>query len=284
MEYSTIDNKLQELIQACTRTKNYKKLAVVGLMLISNKIDELGIKLGLKPRNKDNGEWIYECMKSINIFLDNNLKFVLFEENLLNVTKRIEEDFKKNINNISIKFVKIVFNTYYDLRKIEVPNLYKSYNSIETGSENSNLLYSMLNSEFNVHKSDNSSKTNKLLISHLESESKTLQSKLKKKYDKDSFKKMLLLKSAQSTIEKEQNKTEYEGSLINNLNYQSSKPFLLGYLFISIFILFFLLTTVMIIQAVIVPTASLTSSFLILIFSIPCLISLIIYWYNFKER
>jgi len=284
MEYSTVDNKLQELTQICVKTKNYKKLAVVGLMLISNKIDELGIKLGLKPRDKDEGELIYEYMKAINVFLDDNLKFALFEENLLTVTKRIEEDFKCNIENISVKFVKVAFNAYYELRKIEVPNLYKSYNSVGTGSENNAFLYSALNSRYSANKRDGSNKTNKLLSSHLESESKLLQSKLRKKYDKESFKKMLLLKSAQYSIEKEQNKTEYEGTLANNFNYQRSKPLLLGYLFLSIFILFFLLTTVMIVQAVIVPKASLTSSFLILLFSVPCLLMLIIYWYNFKER
>jgi len=284
MEYSIIDNKLEELIQACTKTKNYKKIAVVGLMLISNKTDEIGIKLGLKPRNKDDGELIYEYMKAINVFLETNLKFTLFEENLLNTTKRVEEDFKNNSEDISVKFVRPIFDVYYELRRVEVPNLYKSYNNLEMSRENNNLVYSILNSKFNVDKSDNTNKTKKLLMNRLESESKTLQSQLRRKYDKESFKKMLLLKSAQSSIEKEQDKTEYEGILANNLNYQSSKPLLLGYLFLSIFILFFLLTTVMIIQAMIVPAVSLTSSFLILVFSIPCIISLIIYWYNFRVK
>jgi hypothetical protein len=52
MKYNVIDAKLKNLIQVCKETRNYKKLAVASFILTSNRINEIGINLGVRPRNK----------------------------------------------------------------------------------------------------------------------------------------------------------------------------------------------------------------------------------------
>ena len=56
MNTQFIDTKIKSLIQICKDTKNYRKLTIVGYALISNILDETGIKLGLRPRDKGLGE------------------------------------------------------------------------------------------------------------------------------------------------------------------------------------------------------------------------------------
>ena len=56
VNHKILDMKLKNLIFVCKQTGNYKKLAVVGFTLISNLVDEISLKLGIRPRNKDKGE------------------------------------------------------------------------------------------------------------------------------------------------------------------------------------------------------------------------------------
>ena len=44
MSERLLDLKLKRLIQLCKETGNYKKLAVVSFVLVSNMVDEIGIK------------------------------------------------------------------------------------------------------------------------------------------------------------------------------------------------------------------------------------------------
>ncbi|MFX1502763.1 MAG: hypothetical protein ACFFDH_17510, partial [Promethearchaeota archaeon] len=66
MNLSIIDAKLKNLIQVCKETENYKKLAVTSFILTSNMVNEIGIQLGVRPRNKVSGETIFEYMGLIN--------------------------------------------------------------------------------------------------------------------------------------------------------------------------------------------------------------------------
>ena len=67
MNYSIIDSKLKTLIVMCKETGNRKKLAVVSFILVSNILDEIGIKLGIRPRkkNKTPEEHIFRYMQLI---------------------------------------------------------------------------------------------------------------------------------------------------------------------------------------------------------------------------
>ena len=74
MNLQSIDAKIKNLIQVCKETKNYTKLAVVSFILTSNKVSEIGIHLGVRPRDRASGEKICEYMELINEIFQKNLK------------------------------------------------------------------------------------------------------------------------------------------------------------------------------------------------------------------
>jgi len=74
MNDQIIDAKVKSLIQVCKETQNYKKLAVVSFVLTSNRINEIGIYLGVRSRNRASGEKIFEYMELINDIFKKNLK------------------------------------------------------------------------------------------------------------------------------------------------------------------------------------------------------------------
>ena len=52
MNLAVTDSKLKALINVCKQTGNHKKLAVVGFIITGNLLDEIGIRLGVRPRDK----------------------------------------------------------------------------------------------------------------------------------------------------------------------------------------------------------------------------------------
>jgi len=95
MKEQLLDLKLKRLIQLCKETKNYKKLAVVSFVLTSNTIDEIGIKLGMRPREKNAGEKIFEYMELVNKIFALNFKISVFKPKVIEVLSQIELLFLK---------------------------------------------------------------------------------------------------------------------------------------------------------------------------------------------
>ena len=70
--------KLKKLIQACKDSGDFEPLASAVLILTSNLVNEIGINLGIRPREHESGETIGEYMDTINqVFLEINLSFRL---------------------------------------------------------------------------------------------------------------------------------------------------------------------------------------------------------------
>ncbi len=90
MNYAVLDSKIISLVKVCKETQNYKKLAVVSFILTSNLLNEIGVKLGIRPRNKEMGESLYRYMKLINRKLEDNFGMILFEEKPMNIIKVVE--------------------------------------------------------------------------------------------------------------------------------------------------------------------------------------------------
>ena len=114
------------MIQACKETGNFKKLAVVGFISTSNIVDEISLKLGMRPRNRGkNEEMLFEYMGVVNDIFERNLQIQIYNQNLVNSIKEIELLFLRNRGDLPYKYIKNLINVYYELRKINVPNLYK---------------------------------------------------------------------------------------------------------------------------------------------------------------
>ncbi|MFX1257056.1 MAG: hypothetical protein ACFFAN_04305 [Promethearchaeota archaeon] len=278
-----MDSKLKSLIKVCKETGNYKKLAVVSFILTSNLLDEIGVKLGIRPRNKDSNETIFRYMKLINSIIENNFNIVIFKENLISVVKEIEAQFLKRKGDIPLKYIIEIYKIYYELRKIEVPNLYESYKSNLISRSSDLNTYYMLSGKKKRSK-QNSDKIKPLILHKIRETELSVQKELEKEYNKELFESALYLKKVKSSIKnQEKGKVEIKGRLKENISYQRSLDDILGYSFIGVFILFFLLGLVVVIEAICNPSYTGTLSILLLVTFGPATLFFIIFWNYFRK-
>jgi len=278
-----MDVKLKSLINICKQSGNIKKLAIVSFILTSNTLDEIGIKIGMRPREKTSGEAILSYMKLINSVLNNNFQMKLIDNEIIQRIKIIEIQFIKRKGDIPIDYIKEVFSIYYDLRKLNIPNLYDSYSENYT-SQNSALyaLYSSKKSKNNKSKSD---RLKSLILHKLKEEELSLQKKLNKHYDRELFENAIYLKNVRHSIKNEgTSKIEIKGNLKDNMTYQRSLENLLGYSFIGAFILFFLLGLVIGIEAITNPSLAGSLSILLLISFGTSTLFFVLYWNYFWRQ
>ena len=284
MSSKLIDTKIKYLIQICKSTQNYRKLTIVGFVLISNTLDEIGIKLGIRPRDKRSGEKLYKYMELINTVLYDNLKISFFQDELIDLVNLIEIQTIKRDFNIPIEYVKRLYNIYYDLRKLDVPNLHKSL--IDEDYPNISNINFYSNFISGNRASDQKSTAFKtLILQKLKQKEQSIQKALNNEFNKNSFEKAIYLKKIRGSITKNgSDKISIKGQLKDNINYQKSVEDIVGYCFIGAFILFFLLGFVIIIETVIYTALTPTLSILILILFGPAALLLAIYWNYFHNE
>ena len=262
MNEQLLDLKLKRLIQLCKETRNYKKLAVVSFVLTSNAVDEIGIKLGVRPRARNAGEKIFEYMELVNKIFRLNFKVDVFRPELIDVLKKIELLFLKKKGELRFEYIKDIFEVYYELRKLDVPNLHESINS-EVIDKNRNIsMFSFLSGGKNREKSA----LTPILLHRFREEEKALQYQLNKRFDKDAFEKILQLKTIRKSIEqKKGGKIVISGSLKDNISYKQSKEQVGQFFVIGIMILFAMVGSVSLIEALMYDFLSVTISYNLLV-------------------
>ena len=249
MSERLLDVKLKRLIQLCKETGNYKKLAVVSFVLVSNAVDEIGIKLGMRTREKGSGENIFEYMKLVNNIFTLNFNVSVFKPELIEKLSQIELLFLKRQGEINLEHVKSVFEAYYELRKLEVPNLHEKINSEVL---NRNRTVSMLSFLSGGHskrrKSENA--LNPILMQRFKDEEKALQIQLEQKFDKNAFEKILHLKTVRKNLEqKSRGKIVISGALKDNISYRHSKENIGQLMIFSLVILFVMIGAVLLVES-----------------------------------
>ena len=249
MSERLLDVKLKRLIQLCKETGNYKKLAVVSFVLVSNAVDEIGIKLGMRTREKGSGENIFEYMKLVNNIFTLNFNVSVFKPELIEKLSQIELLFLKRQGEINLEHVKSVFEAYYELRKLEVPNLHENINSEVL---NRNRTVSMLSFLSGGHskrrKSENA--LNPILMQRFKDEEKALQIQLEQKFDKNAFEKILHLKTVRKNLEqKSRGKIVISGALKDNISYRHSKENIGQLMIFSLIILFAMIGAVLLVES-----------------------------------
>ncbi|MFX1410423.1 MAG: hypothetical protein ACFFA6_08720 [Promethearchaeota archaeon] len=282
MNYSVPDSKLKHLIQVCKETKNYKKLAVTGFILISNKIDEIGIKLGIRSRNKEKQETIFNYMRIINDVFENNLKIHIFKEELINDTKKSELLFLKNRGNVPFDYIKKIFKLYYDLKELNIPNLHEQLNEDNIlRASNINVL-SFLSPRSKTIKKD-SNRIKPLILQKVKEKEIYVRENLNQNFNSKLFETAIYLKKIKNGLEeKERSKIIFQGTLKDNINYQHSLENILGYFILGIFILMFSLGMIVLVEVMIFPlTISTLGMFLLVFFGLAAL-CFIIYWNSFR--
>ena len=265
MKEQLLDLKLKRLIQLCKETRNYKKLAVVSFVLTSNTVDETGIKLGMRPREKNSGEKLFEYMELVNNIFSVNFSVNVFRAELIDVLKRIELLFLKKEGELSLDYVKEIFEIYYELRKLDVPNLHDNINSEIIDKDRTISLFSFLSGGQNA-KRKNGNLLNPILLHKFKEQEKALQYQLNKQFDKNTFEKILQLKTIRKGIERKKGgKIVISGSLKDNISYMQSKEQVGQFLVIGIIILFAMVGSISLIEALMYGFLSVAISYNLLI-------------------
>ncbi|MDX1798351.1 MAG: hypothetical protein R3255_06855, partial [Candidatus Lokiarchaeia archaeon] len=194
MNLQVIDAKLKNLIQVCKETKNYKKLAVVSFVLTSNKVNEIGINLGVRPRDKGSGEKIFEYMEIINKIFETNLKIPIFQLNHIKTIRECETLFLKSRGHIPYDYIKTIFQIYYELRKLDILNLHKGL-KYDDFIESSKLgVFAFLSPKTKL-KDKNSNDLRPLILQKIRAREARIQKNLKSKLDIKQFETAIYLRS-----------------------------------------------------------------------------------------
>ena len=265
MKEHLLDLKLKRLIQLCKETRNYKKLAVVSFVLTSNTVNEIGIKLGMRSREKNSGEKIFEYMELVNKVFKVNFSVNVFRPELIDVLKRIQLLFLKKEGELSLEYVKEIFEIYYELRKLDVPNLHDSINSEIIDKNRTISLFSFLSGGQNANRKKENL-FNPILLHKFKEEEEALQYQLNQQFDKNTFEKILQLKTIRKGLEKKKGgKIVISGSLKDNISYKQSKEQVGQFLVIGIIILFAMVGGVSLIEALMYGFLSVAISYNLLV-------------------
>jgi len=249
MSERLLDLKLKRLIQLCKETSNYKKLAVVSFMLVSNAVEEIGIKLGMRTRKKNSEENIYEYMKLVNKIFVLNFNITVFKPELIAYLSQIELLFLKRQGDINLEQVKGVIEAYYELRKLEVPNLHENINSEVLNRNRTVSMLSFLSSG-QSKKRKKEKVLNPILMQRFKDEEKALQIQLEDHFDKNVFEKILQLKTVRKNLEqKNKRKIVISGALKDNISYRQSKENIGQLMIFSLIILFAMIGAVLLVES-----------------------------------
>lgn len=222
MSIEVQDAKIKNLIQVCKETGNTKKLAVVSFILTSNKLDEIGIRFGLKHRNKNSGEKLFEYIEKINDFLESNLKINIFKQEQIELLRNCELLFLRSKGDVPYEYIKKVFQIYYDLRKLNIPNLNKTIKSDEFLESSELGLFSFLSPK-SGRRNKNPNKLKPLIVQKINEKQFSLQKELELEFNSQMFEKAIYLHTLKKSLENNRsNKIIFQGTLKQNLTYQRS--------------------------------------------------------------
>jgi hypothetical protein len=282
MNDSVIDSKLKQLIQICKETQNYKKLAVSGFILVSNKMDEFGIRLGLRPRNKEKDEKIFEYMKLINDVFETNLGIHIFREELLDSLKQGETLFLRKRGDIPYSYIKKNFLLYYELRKLDIPNLHDQLTEDNIIKTTNSHLFSFL-SPINRRKKNNTNKLKPLILHKVKEKEIALRESLNYEFNSRTFEQAIYLNKIKKGLEEDgKHKIVIEGALKDNINYQLSLINIVGYFILGAFLAAFCFGLTILIEMMLFPfTVGIFGLSILLLFGIAFFFFLL-YWQNFR--
>ncbi len=253
MSIEVHDAKIKNLIQVCKETGNTKKLAVVSFILTSNKLDEIGIRFGLRHRNKNTGEKLFEYMEQINAFLEYNLKISIFKQEQIELLRNCELLFLKSKGDVPYEYIKKIFQIYYDFRKLKIPNLNKTMKS-DVFLESSELGFFSFLSPKSRRRNKDTNKLKPLIAQKIKEKQFSLQKELELEFNSQMFEKAIYLQSLKKSLENnKRNKIIFQGTLKQNLSYQRSIEDIFKYLLLGLIALIVSLGIIILIELMYYP-------------------------------
>jgi hypothetical protein len=219
----------------------------------------------MRSREKSEGEKIFEYMELVNKIFGVNFSVNVFRPELIDVLKRVELLFLKKEGEIRFEYTREIFEVYYELRKLDVPNLHDSVNSEVIDKNRTISLFSFL-SGGQSGKNKDESKFNPILLHKFKEEEEALRYKLNDQFDKNSFERILQLKTIRKGIERKKGgKIVISGSLKDNVSYKQSKEQVGQFLVVGIMILFAMVGSICLIEALMYGFLSVAISYNLLV-------------------
>lgn len=278
-----LDVKLKKLIQVCKQTLNYKKLAVVGFILQSNLIDEIGLKLAFRLRNKKSGEKVYDYMNAINEFFWQNVHIHIFMQNLVESMKRIELLFLAKRGDISLENIKKLFDIYFTLKNINIPNLQEEI-TLKDFSQESQLNYLSFLAKGKQSKTG-PDKVKSLLLHRITQKEQILRDSYEERFDHKTFTDLLKLQALKNSIEKSsKGKIAIQGRLSDNLIYHSSQQNIIIYAIWGVFLVFAMISGLILYETIFFPYLTVKLSPILLLGILSCIIVFFIHRSYRKRR
>jgi len=268
-----VDSKLKHLIHLCKQTQNYKKIAVVGFVLLSNTIDEISARLGIRARKKQENEQLHSYLDFINNVFHNLIKSPIFHTSIIERLKLSELMFLKLRGELPYNHIKEVFELYYDLKQIDIPNIYQVLGK-DFLPENTdlNLFVAMA-----TNKDKRSSKAKQLILHNIRQKEISLQRALQQRFNKESFEEAIYIKQLKSSITKPKRFLSFSG------NYRMKGASSLKYIIIGIIIVFSLLGSAILYEMIMFPYLTMAISIYLILFFGSSFITLLLYLKCFQR-
>ncbi len=254
MSNSVLDLKLKSLINACKASGNFKKLAVVGFVLTSNLVDEISIKLGMRPRRKKEQEKLCEYLLLVNEVFEKNLQITIFHSDLIESLKEVEFLFLRSRGNLPYEYIRQLITIYYELRKFEVPNLHKGMVGEDLFNHSNMGTLSYLSRESKSRKRKEENKFKPILEHTISQKEKNIRNKLNRKLTQSDLEMAIHLRKIKNSLEKKgKQRIMLNGSLKDNLLYEQSQHKLIGYLLLGVALLSVLFGIILIGEIFLLP-------------------------------
>ncbi|MHA2036256.1 MAG: hypothetical protein ACW972_02985 [Promethearchaeota archaeon] len=282
MSNKVLDLKLQSLITACKASGNFKKLAVVGFVLTSNIVDEISIKLGMRPRRKKEQEKVYEYLSLVNGVFEKNLQITIFPAGLIESLKEVELLFLKSRGDLPYDYIRQLISIYYELRKFEVPNLHKGMVGEDLFPHSSMGTLSYFSRKSGKKKDENRFKP--ILEHTISQKERQIQTRLKQKITQSDLEMAIHLRKMKNGLDKKRkNKIILRGSLKDNLVYEQSQNKLIGYFLLGVALLAVLFGFILVIEMFLFPATMGPLNYMVL-FSFGFAFLVIIIYRNYLKR
>lgn len=279
MNEQILDLKLRSLINVCKETGNYKKISIAISILTRNLIFKIGINLGVKPIE----ESPYKTMEFINLVFIKNLKITIFTPDQIDTIRECEVLFLKNKGRLPSSHIKAMFEIYYKLRELEIPNLHKPSNIESMKEAAQGGIFSFLTSN-SKKKSDNSNKLKPLILHKISEREKNLKDKLNSHFTASQFESALYLNSLRSSLNNKKSKITVHGALKDNISYQKSIEGIFGYLILGILFTLLSVGVILLLEMNMIPTITRFIDFWVLFIFVSIAVLLLVYFKFIKKE
>jgi hypothetical protein len=221
MTLSADEAKFKQFIELSLKAKKIRNATSIVYMLISNKIDEIGLKLGLIPRRKAAHESLSDYMSLINKIFQINFEITIFPEVYITPLKVVELAFDRKApqDEFSKTYLKELTVVYFAVNHLQIPNLHQHLKDAEIMDNRTVTLMSFLGRKKNS--TDNSSPMKAILLQKIRQDLQELKVSLQSSMNQENLVKIIQLKSLERSLlaNSKKNRIILSGSLQDNINY-----------------------------------------------------------------